>query len=80
MTRWLVAMGLACLNGCGSIAFTSGGHVALDLGPPEFSFRRPDAQPTVLQRYDALQDSAGDTTDPNKRSGANCAGGVCTIF
>jgi hypothetical protein len=79
-----LACAIVILSGCTSIAFTSGGHVALDLGqsefPPEFSFRRPDAQPTVLQRYDALQDSASDAADPNKRSGANCAGGVCTIF
>ena len=71
---------LALVVGCGSLAFTDAGHLALDLGSPGSSPQMPDREPAVLERFDALEDRSGGADDSNKRAGANCAGGVCAIF
>ena len=84
MKTWLAcavtAVGLGVLGGCAELSFTPTGYLALNVGVQEAPFKPINATPTVLERLDALEDSDLSGSDPNQRSGANCAGGVCAIF
>ncbi|MDA1191965.1 MAG: hypothetical protein O3A46_09825 [Candidatus Poribacteria bacterium] len=84
MRHWVYGFALfgaaALFAGCGNVMFMTDGNLALNFDPPsKDAFIVHDPTPPVMQRF-AAQEAAATASDPNARSGANCAGGVCTIF
>ena len=81
----IVPLGLGLLlglliAGCGGATFLADGSLAVNVTEaPQALFRFP-SKPAVLERFDALESAEMTSSDPNARAGANCAGGVCTIF